>query len=136
MKIVLAVGCWDLLHPGHIYHLEAASKMGRLFVGVTRDKHVNKGPWRPVFSHKERMHCLRALRCVAQTFLCDSSIQALKYLKPDVFALGKEYRWKVRAEDRAFCKANVIEIKFTKEKTYSSTALLHFYDRLRENQTA
>ena len=136
MRIVLAVGCWDLLHLGHIYHLEAASRMGRLFVGVTRDAHVNKGPGRPVFNQNERLHCLRAIRCVRQAFLCNSSLDALTFLGPDIFVLGCEYHNKVRAEDRLYCEAQDIEIAFTDEQTYSSTELLHFYDRLRENQTA
>ena len=42
--IVLANGVFDLLHYGHLIHLEACKKLGDiLWVSVTDDLHVNKG---------------------------------------------------------------------------------------------
>jgi cytidyltransferase-like protein len=50
-KIVLCHGCFDLMHPGHIKHFQAAKKMGNiLIVTVTPDIYVDKGPNRPVFN--------------------------------------------------------------------------------------
>ena len=52
-KIVLCHGCFDLMHPGHIKHFQAAKKMGDvLVVTVTPDKFVDKGEDRPVFNEK------------------------------------------------------------------------------------
>ena len=52
-KIVLCHGVFDLLHPGHIRHLDAAKHNGDvLIVSVTPDQFVNRGPGRPVFQHK------------------------------------------------------------------------------------
>ncbi len=49
--VVQAHGTFDLLHLGHVRHLEAARKLGDvLIVTVTADRFVNKGPGRPVFS--------------------------------------------------------------------------------------
>ena len=49
-KVVLCRGCFDLLHIGHIRHLQAARRMGDvLVVTVTPDRPVNKGPGRPAF---------------------------------------------------------------------------------------
>ena len=48
--VVLAHGVFDLLHIGHIYHLQEARAAGDvLIVTLTADQHVNKGPGRPVF---------------------------------------------------------------------------------------
>ena len=65
MRIVQAHGCFDLLHLGHIRHLQAAKAAGDyLIVTVTPDEFVSKGPGRPVFPLEQRMEALRALACV------------------------------------------------------------------------
>ena len=49
-SLVLCHGDFDLLHPGHIRHLEAAKRHGDvLAVALTADEHVEKGPGRPFF---------------------------------------------------------------------------------------
>ena len=47
-KVVLCHGVFDLLHLGHIRHLQEAKGLGDvLVVTLTEDKFVNKGPNRP-----------------------------------------------------------------------------------------
>ena len=49
-SIALCHGVFDLVHPGHVRHLNAASQQADiLVVTVTADKFVNKGPGRPVY---------------------------------------------------------------------------------------
>ena len=58
-KVVLCHGVFDLLHYGHIEHLEEAKKQGDiLVVSVTAAKYVNKGPGRPYFDDRQRMFFL------------------------------------------------------------------------------
>src|SRR5271163_2586341 len=53
--VVLCHGVFDVLHLGHIRHLQEAAKMGNyLVVSVTADKHVNKGMGRPHFTAAQR----------------------------------------------------------------------------------
>ena len=52
-KVVLCHGVFDLLHFGHIKHLEKAKSLGDLLiVSITASKYVNKGPDRPFFQMK------------------------------------------------------------------------------------
>ncbi|MFA4854916.1 MAG: adenylyltransferase/cytidyltransferase family protein, partial [Candidatus Omnitrophota bacterium] len=54
-KIAHCHGCFDLLHPGHLKHFQAAKNKGDvLVVTLTKDEYVNKGPGRPVFNHHLR----------------------------------------------------------------------------------
>ncbi|MGD0615134.1 MAG: adenylyltransferase/cytidyltransferase family protein, partial [Verrucomicrobiota bacterium] len=54
-RIVHCHGVFDLLHIGHIKHLEAARKLGDvLVVTLTPDRFVNKGPHRPAFPERLR----------------------------------------------------------------------------------
>lgn len=129
MKIVLTNGCFDLFHYGHLKHLDAARKFGDLlYVSITSDAHVNKGPGRPVFNQFQRAEMIRALEMVHGVMIVDSSLQALQAFKPDVFVKGKEYIGKICQEDLDYCKEHDIEIAFTDEPVYSSTALLKYYE--------
>ena len=50
-KIVLCHGVFDVLHYGHVAHLNTAKNFGDiLVVSITDDVFVNKGPDRPIFS--------------------------------------------------------------------------------------
>src|SRR4051812_11419613 len=62
---VLCHGVFDLFHVGHVRHLKAARREGDLLiVTLTADKHVNKGPGRPVFTERLRAEMIAALEFV------------------------------------------------------------------------
>lgn len=130
MRIVLANGCFDPFHVGHLYHLQAARRLGDvLVVSVTRDWAVTmqKGLGRPVFKEKDRCSMLRALAIVDDVVLVDSAAEALRKVRPQVFVKGGEYRGRINELDEQYCRKNGIKIAFTDEATYSSTKLLNHY---------
>lgn len=104
-----------------------------LVVGVTRDPYVNKGPGRPVFDVFRRAAIIRALAIVDRVLHVNGSLDALQIVKPNIFVLGRDYKGIVNTKDQAYCEENGIEIQFTNGETYSSTALLHHYDRLQQS---
>ena len=62
-------GVFDLLHLGHIKHFEEAKSLSDiLIVSITADKLVNKGPGRPYFNQKSRLHAIASLQVV--DFVC------------------------------------------------------------------
>ena len=94
-RIVLCCGCFDLLHLGHVKHLEAAKALGDvLVVLVTPDRFVNKGPGRPVFNENDRTEMLAALRCVDYVAInkWPNAVEAIKLLCPDIYCKGGEYK--------------------------------------------
>ena len=93
-------GVFDLIHPGHIRHLETAKKEGDiLVVTVTADRFVNKGPGRPVFNQDLRAESLAALECVDYVAVNDSAtaVEPIQQLQPDVYVKGAEYSPRQRA---------------------------------------
>ena len=127
--MVLANGVFDILHIGHVLYLEQAAQMGELWVGVTRDAFVNKGPHRPVIGQDDRVNVVRALRCVSGAFLCDNAIEALARVQPDIFVKGADYIGKIEQVHADYCKAHSIEIRFTDTPIYSATKIIN--DRFR-----
>ncbi len=94
VRIVLANGCFDVMHHGHTEHLRSAKRLGDvLMVTVTQDAHVNKGPNRPVFGVVERCRMLAALECVDYvTINTPTPGEAILMLKPHLYVKGPEYR--------------------------------------------
>ena len=95
-RVVLANGCFDLLHVGHVRYLEAARRLGDLLiVGVNGDASVRrlKGPGRPVMPEGERAELLGALRAVdaVVVFDDDTAARLVSRLRPDVHAKGTDY---------------------------------------------
>ena len=95
-RIVLANGCFDLLHVGHVRYLEDARRLGDvLFVGVNSDAAVArlKGAGRPLMPAVERVEVLSALRAVDHVVVFDDDTAdgLIRALKPHVHAKGTDY---------------------------------------------
>lgn len=91
--IVLANGCFDPFHYGHLLHLQAARELGDcLIVSVTEDEHVNKGPGRPVFKLHQRVAMIRALAIVDDVISTKTSEEAIRHIKPHIYVKGLEYK--------------------------------------------
>lgn len=95
-RIVLANGCFDVLHVGHVRYLAGASELGDLLiVGINSDQQVaaQKGPGRPVLPADERAEIVSALGSVSYVTIFDEPTveQLLLTLKPDVHAKGTDY---------------------------------------------
>src|SRR5215469_2679424 len=94
-KVVHAHGTFDLLHIGHLRHLEAARELGDvLIVTVTGDRFVNKGPGRPVFPEDLRAEMLASLALVDWVAINQEpdAVNALGLIRPDVYVKGQDYQ--------------------------------------------
>lgn len=94
--VVMANGCFDLLHVGHIRYLQAAREEGDLLiVAVNSDRSVRelKGPDRPLMNELERAEILAALACVSYVIIFDDRTvdRVLEKLRPDVHTKGTDY---------------------------------------------
>jgi rfaE bifunctional protein nucleotidyltransferase chain/domain len=95
-RVVLANGCFDLLHVGHVRYLEDARALGDLLiVGVNGDAAVRrlKGPGRPLMPAAERAEILAALRVVDHVVVFDEDTAdaLVALLRPAVHAKGTDY---------------------------------------------
>lgn len=139
-KIVHCHGCFDLLHVGHIRHLQAARAMGDLLVvTLTADEYVDKGEGRPVFSEALRAESLAALECVDFVAINASptAVEAIRLLRPDYYVKGQAGEDSPSARLRleiAMVRAVGGDVRFTHEAVFSSTALLNAHFRVPREQ--
>ena len=97
LQVQRAQGCFDLLHAGHVTHLEeAAAAADLLVVAINSDASVRKlkGKDRPVVSEGDRARMLAAMQCVdfVVVFDEDTPHQLLRRIRPDVLAKGGDYQ--------------------------------------------
>ena len=95
-RLVLANGCFDLLHVGHVRYLEGARRLGdALLVAVNSDASVTrlKGPGRPIMPEGERAEIVSALASVdyVLVFADDTADGLISRLSPAVHAKGTDY---------------------------------------------
>jgi D-glycero-beta-D-manno-heptose 1-phosphate adenylyltransferase len=95
-RVVLANGCFDVLHVGHVRYLQGAKAEGDLLVvGVNSDKQVTalKGAGRPLMGERERAEIVAALEPVDLVTIFDEPTvtNLLLALKPEVHAKGTDY---------------------------------------------
>lgn len=135
-KIIHCHGVFDLIHPGHVRHFQAAKTLGDiLVVTVTADEYVNKGPGRPVFTERLRAESIAALECVNYVAINFSSnaVELIKKLSPDIYVKGKDYVDATKDETSVISLERVAvesvggRIHFTEEITFSSSSLINEY---------
>lgn len=136
LQVVLCHGVYDLVHMGHVRHLEAARREGDvLIVTTTTDHLVNKGPGRPIFTDNLRAEMLAALEYVDWVGISQAPTAeaVLDVIRPDVYVKGSDYENPDDdptgniANERDVLEKHGGRIVFTKDITFSSSELINKY---------
>ncbi len=95
-RVVLANGCFDLIHVGHVRYLQAARRLGDLLiVALNSDRSVRrlKGRQRPYMPQAQRAGIVAAFDGVdyVTVFDSDTVTPLLQALHPEVHAKGGDY---------------------------------------------
>jgi D-glycero-beta-D-manno-heptose 1-phosphate adenylyltransferase len=95
-RIVLANGCFDILHAGHVRYLEGARALGDvLVVGINSDAQVAtlKGAGRPILPERDRAELVASLQAVdlVTIFTEPTVTELLLAIKPNIHAKGTDY---------------------------------------------
>ena len=132
--IVHCHGVFDLLHIGHMRHFRRAKELGdALFVTVTPDQWVDKGPHRPAFHQDLRLEAIASLECVDRVSLnkWPTAVETIKLIRPNVYVKGSEYRDEdsdagggIRVEREAI-EAVGGKLVFTEDIVFSSSTLIN-----------
>ncbi len=133
-RIVLANGCFDLLHAGHVRYLEGARVEGDvLVVAVNSDssERALKGSGRPILPQDARAELVAALRAVDYVTIFDEpNVETLlEALRPDVHAKGTDYSAETVPERATAARLGVRVAIVGDPKRHSTRELLA---RLRE----
>ncbi|HRH43541.1 MAG TPA: adenylyltransferase/cytidyltransferase family protein [Pyrinomonadaceae bacterium] len=137
-KIVLANGCFDLFHVGHIRYLAGAKDLGNiLIVGINSDEQVRKlkGENRPFMPENERAEIISALKFVdfVTIFPEPTVTELLRAIRPDFHAKGTDYTTETVPE-REIVKEFGGQVAIVGDpKDHSSTDLIKLATKFTEN---
>ena len=96
-RVVFTNGCFDIIHPGHIFILEQAKLKGDiLVVGLNSDQSIKsfKSELRPICPQDDRAYVLAGLASVDYIFIFneDTPERIIMEISPDVLVKGKDYQ--------------------------------------------
>lgn len=91
-KQVVVAGTFDILHPGHVFLISEAAKLGDVVVVVARDKNVLRVKGHPaIVPERQRRFMVEALKGVTRAVLGSESTdlyRIIEQLDPDILLLG------------------------------------------------
>lgn len=126
--IVVASGCFDVLHLGHMDLITFAAGLGdRLVLAINSDASVrrNKGSHRPIINETDRVRQLLSIHGVDNVYVFaePTPLAALRLLEPDVYVKGDEYLSREMPE-RALLDRMHCQIRFCSHSSPYSTSRL------------
>jgi len=128
-RVVLANGCFDVLHVGHVRYLQGARREGDvLVVAINSDQSVRslKGKGRPVLPAEARARLVAGLAAVRYVVIFDEPdvTRLLSILRPDVHAKGTDYTTETVPEREAARRLGVRMAIVGDPKQHSTRDLL------------
>ena len=133
--VVMCHGVFDIVHPGHLRHLEYSKNQGDiLVVSITSDQYISKGTYRPHITESLRAVSLSHISLVDYVVINDEPTPEIliKLLQPNFFAKGFEYTESglppATEEERLAVQNYGGKLIFTPgDIVYSSTELINSY---------
>ncbi|HTV63672.1 MAG TPA: adenylyltransferase/cytidyltransferase family protein [Verrucomicrobiae bacterium] len=96
-KKVVATGCFDWIHSGHVRFFEEVSAYGELYIIVGHDQNIRllKGKGHPFFPQEERRYAVSSIKYVKQALIStgDGWLDAdpeIRRLKPDIYVVNED----------------------------------------------
>lgn len=136
IKIVLAGGCFDILHIGHITFLENAKKAGDILILLLEsDEAIKllKGEKRPINNQKNRAKILSSVEFVNLVIVLNKPFETEDYqklvseIKPDVIAVTEGDPNLENKKSQAKEVGAVVKVVLKKIAEHSTTKLLDYF---------
>ena len=133
-KKIVVSGAFDLLHPGHTFLINEASKLGEVYVIVARDVNVKKFKGEsPILPEDQRLEMVQNLKNVKKAIFgkIDSDyLKIIEEINPDIIMLGPNQKVTIKMiknglKAKGLEKIKIIRLEkfYNKHKFHSSTLI-------------
>lgn len=133
-KKIVVSGAFDLLHPGHTFLINEASKLGEVYVIVARDVNVKKFKGEsPILPEEQRLEMVQNLKNVKKAIFgkIDSDyLKIIEEINPDIIMLGPNQKVTIKMiknglKAKGLEKIKIIRLEkfYNKHKFHSSTLI-------------
>jgi FAD synthetase len=128
-KKVLIAGTFDLIHPGHIYLINEASKLGDVYVVVATDKNreLYSGE-APIVPEDQRLAVMRSIKNVKDAKLGrhdNDTLKTVEEINPDIVLLGPNQKYSSETLKKSLKEIGLDKIEVRRLETYFEKYELH-----------
>ena len=128
-KRVLIAGTFDLLHPGHIYLINEAAKMGTVYVVIATDKNREKySGEKPVVPEQQRLELIKSIKNVTAARLGrhdNDTLKTVEEINPDIILLGPNQKYDLKTLKNGLVNKGLTHIEVKRLETYYDKYELH-----------
>ena len=128
-KKVLIAGTFDLVHPGHIYLINEAAKLGDVYVIVATDKNreLYSGE-APIVPEDQRLAVMKSIKNVKDAKLGrhdNDTLKTVEEIQPDIVLLGPNQKYSIKTLKKGLKEIGFNDIEVRRLETYYEKYELH-----------
>ena len=128
-KKVLIAGTFDLIHPGHIYLINEAAKLGDVYVIVATDKNreLYSGE-APIVPEEQRLTVIKSIKNVKDAKLGrhdNDTLKTVEEIKPDIVLLGPNQKYSIETLKKGLIDIGLNKVEVKRLETYFERYELH-----------
>lgn len=144
---ILVAGTFDILHPGHIFLINEAAKLGDVYIIVSTDKNreLYSGE-APIIPEQQRLEVMKSIKNVKDAKLGrhdNDTLKTVEEINPDIILLGPDQKFSVEKLQNALKMKGMNHIKvkrlekfYDKYKLHSSSLIKKkIIERYKKNQS-
>ena len=128
-KRVLIAGTFDILHPGHIFLINEAAKLGDVYVVVATDKNreLYSGE-APIVPEQQRLEIIKNIKNVKLAKLGrhdNDTLKTVEDINPDIILLGPDQKFSLEKLKNALVMKGMNHIEVKRLENYYDKYKLH-----------
>ena len=128
-KKVMIAGTFDILHPGHIFLINEAAKLGDVYVVVATDKNRELYSGNaPIVPEEQRLELIKSIKNVKDAILGrhdNDTLKTVQEINPDVILLGPNQKFSVEKLQNALRMKGMNHIEVKRLEKYYDKFKLH-----------
>ena len=128
-KKVMIAGTFDILHPGHIFLINEAAKLGDVYVVVATDKNRELYSGKaPIIPEEQRLELIKSIKNVKDAKLGrhdNDTLKTVEEFNPDIILLGPNQKFSVEKLQNALKMKGMNHIEVIRLEKYYDKFKLH-----------
>ena len=125
----MIAGTFDILHPGHIFLIQEAAKLGDVYVVVATDKNRKfYSGEAPIVPEEQRLEVIRSIKNVKDAKLGrhdNDTLKTVEEINPDIILLGPDQKFSAQELQNALKMKGMENIEVKRLKKYYDKYKLH-----------
>jgi FAD synthetase len=129
VKKVLIAGTFDLIHPGHIFLINEAAKLGDVYVVVATDKNrkIYSGEF-PIVPQEQRLEVVKSIKNVKAARIGrndNNTLKTVEEINPDIILLGPDQKYEINILKKGLKEIGLDHIDVKRLEIYYDKYPLH-----------